>query len=479
MKPILLIHGYSSEGSNNTVQKIYGTLPADLRREFGRGVIRDLNLSRWLSINDGVRLDDVSYAMDRALHSSEFSALLKSGFHVIIHSTGALVVRNWIKKFSPKPSPIENVVHLAGANFGSGLAHIGKAQLVRWGRYLGTGTEGGQHILDELEFGNWKTLDLHSYFLEPGNAMVDAYEIQEYCIAGSQTLTVLRAAPIRYVKEDSSDNTVRTSAVNLNYTRVRISPSDDARRLSVRELKRLVKARQQDESVNDKNYIVTVDSNQTPVPFAVAYETAHYGGKKGIVAGTGNRSNILPKIKQALSTPLNSEAYERTRKYFDRQQKSTFRRVANLKGSLFEWSKQAQYEGHAQVVFRLRDQYGIGIRNFDITFKTRDRSQSKTQIESLIEDDHLNKSADGTITFYLRTQKFKNKKFYERLDKVAATTLEIFATESNGAEIEYLPVTLLLNAALLKQVVRSFQTTIVEVEMLRLPTGKVFSITRV
>ena len=95
MKPILLIHGYSSEGKTPggaTAADIYGTLPADLRKEFGRGAVKELNLSRWISLSDGIRIDDISYAMDRALKSS-YPQLLKTGFHVVIHSTGALVVR--------------------------------------------------------------------------------------------------------------------------------------------------------------------------------------------------------------------------------------------------------------------------------------------------------------------------------------------------------------------------------------------------
>ena len=65
MDPILLIHGYSTEGKDSTPRQIYGTLPAELRKRFGRGVIREINLSRWISLSDGVSLDDVSFAMDR------------------------------------------------------------------------------------------------------------------------------------------------------------------------------------------------------------------------------------------------------------------------------------------------------------------------------------------------------------------------------------------------------------------------------
>ena len=70
-------------------------------------------------------------------------ALLQSGFHVVIHSTGALVVRNWIRLFRRRPSPIANLVHLAGANFGSGLAHLGQGQAARWGRLIFQGVGRG------------------------------------------------------------------------------------------------------------------------------------------------------------------------------------------------------------------------------------------------------------------------------------------------------------------------------------------------
>ena len=135
MEPIQLIHGYSSEGKNNSAQEIYGSLPNELRKRHDDKSIFELNLSRWISLNDGINLDDVSYAMERGL-KAEYSHLLDSGFNIIIHSTGALVVRNWIKNHSPKPSPVNKIVHLAGANFGSGLAHIGKGQLSRWGRMI-------------------------------------------------------------------------------------------------------------------------------------------------------------------------------------------------------------------------------------------------------------------------------------------------------------------------------------------------------
>lgn len=479
MKPILLIHGYSSEGKKATAEDIYGTLPQDLRNAFGAGVIKELDLSRWISLSDGVRIDDVSFAMDRAL-KSRFPQLLGSGFHVVIHSTGALVVRNWIKNHSTKPCPIENMVHLAGANFGSGLAHIGQGQLSRWGRLIFQHTGRGHHVLNELEFGAWKTLDMHTWFLQPGRDMYRDYQVQEFCIIGSHIEAPLRVVPIRYIKEDSSDNTVRTSACNLNFNYIPIKPKPEAFRLPIKTLKALIESRLENKSIVETNYHIDDSQLATAretVPFAVAYETSHFGGDVGIVSGSGNRKQIIPLIKSALETPYNSTAYQAVATRFDAATERTFKRAGKLKWSLTEWNRQSQYEGHAQLIIRLRDQYGRGIRDFDITLKSTSVG-SRTKLESLIEDRHDCDQHKGTTTFYFRTQSFnkKSKTWKESLQNIAPLHLEITGEETDSPEIEFIPLNIRLSAAEVRSILKSFQTTIIDIELVRLPTQKVFAV---
>ena len=361
MLPILLIHGYSSEGDDNSTEAIYGSLPADLRKRYGPENDLDLNLSRWISLSDGIALDDISFAMDRAL-KARFPKLLQTGFHAVIHSTGALVVRNWIRLFSPKPCPIANLVHLAGANFGSGLAHIGRGQLARWARAL-QGTGRGVKILNELEFGAWKTIDLHRHFLEAGQDMRADYQVQEFCLIGSQTLKSLRQVPIRYVKEDSSDNTVRTSAGNLNFNYLAIRPKPEAYQLSAASLAAAVEKRLDNEILDTTAY--TFDLSDTAaarpeVPYCVLFETAHFGDEIGIVAGSKNRSDVLPLLQLALDTPFDPEAYAATATAYRDAMSTTFKRAQALKWGPLEWNKQKQYEGHAQLVFLLLDGHAQG-----------------------------------------------------------------------------------------------------------------------
>ena len=121
MKPIVLVHGYSSESPTPdpvSIENIYGDLPRRLRESYD---VVEVDLSRYVSLNDSVSIADIARAFNRAL-IEQHPGLLESGFHVVIHSTGALVIRTWIRLFSPQPSPVRNLVYLAGANLGSGWA---------------------------------------------------------------------------------------------------------------------------------------------------------------------------------------------------------------------------------------------------------------------------------------------------------------------------------------------------------------------
>ncbi|MCZ6506962.1 MAG: hypothetical protein O7A04_02780 [Acidobacteria bacterium] len=481
MLPIVLLHGYGSEGRKSSAKKIYGSLPDELRKAFGEGAVVDINLSRWISLNDGIALDDVSLALERALTSSRYKALLHSGFHVVIHSTGTLVVRNWIRLYERKPSPIANLVHLAGAQFGSGLAHVGQGQLSRWGRLIFQGVGRGYRVLQELEFGSSKTLDLHLHFLADGNDMYDDYQVQEFSLIGSQTLGFLRAVPIRYVKEDSADNTVRTSASNLNFNYITVKPAPGAHLLSLRALRAINEQRLDNERLVDReHYAVDLSglaSSRREVPFTVLYETAHFGGDIGIVSGEKNRDRVMPLVQQALATPHDATAYGAVVADFHAHTAKTFKRVAGLRGRLTDWSKQEQYEAHAQIVFRIRDQFGEDVAHSDVTFKSR--GVGTYRLDRMIEDKHENGKNPGTVTFYLRTQKFDREEgWQDLLGDTQRLEFEITGEEPASEDIRYLPLTIEISQANMPKLLQNFRTTLVDVTLLRLPSNQVLSLTK-
>src|SRR6185312_804299 len=186
MKPIVLIHGYSSGSPTpepSSIENIYGDLPRRLRESYE---VVEVDLSRYVSLNDSVSVADIARALHRAL-IEQHPQLLESGFHVVIHSTGALVIRTWIRLFSPKPSPVRNLVYLAGANLGSGWASIGQGQVARWGRFVfERGAQRGLKVLSSLELGSGPTIDLHLSFTRDGSHMIDDYQVQEFVIVGTQ-----------------------------------------------------------------------------------------------------------------------------------------------------------------------------------------------------------------------------------------------------------------------------------------------------
>ncbi|MGV8364783.1 alpha/beta hydrolase, partial [Pseudomonas aeruginosa] len=75
---------------------------------------------------------------------------------VVVHSTGALVLRDWLTRhFDPASAPVKRFLMLAPANFGSPLAHKGRSFIGRvlkgWNRFVGqTGTQ----VLKGLELGS-------------------------------------------------------------------------------------------------------------------------------------------------------------------------------------------------------------------------------------------------------------------------------------------------------------------------------------
>src|SRR5947208_6421838 len=185
MKPVVLIHGYSAESPSpdpTSIANIYGSLPQRLRGSYD---VIEVDLSRYVSLNDSVSVADIARGLNRAL-LEQHPDLLESGFHVVVHSTGALVIRKWIADFSPKPSPVRNLVYLAGANRGSGWATIGQGQIARWGRFVfERGAQRRLKVLQALELGSGDTIDMHLSFITPGNQMLENYKVQEFVLIGT------------------------------------------------------------------------------------------------------------------------------------------------------------------------------------------------------------------------------------------------------------------------------------------------------
>jgi pimeloyl-ACP methyl ester carboxylesterase len=491
MEPIVLIHGYSSESRETTkpaIAAIYGTLPKALRDLFGRDAVVEIDLSRYVSLEDGVTIDDVSRGLDRALQT-DFPHLLKGSFHVIIHSTGALVIRNWIRRFSGKPSPIRNLIYLAGANFGSGWAHIGRGQLAKWARYVFQGgAERGVQVLDALELGSDWTLDLHLYFLQRGNTMAGDYKVYEYGITGTQADVRWYQIPISYAKEDGSDGVVRVSASNVNFQYLRFGPTDEAFSLPWSEVQAQAVKHAERRGTRESYYRVKARSlpgagGRPEAPLSILYQCAHFGDEMGIVTGEKPRAQVLRLIKSALETrPAQWQARLAT---FQAETDATYNQALASEAPPW-WKKwveepRAQYDPHAQVIFRIRDQNGRPVSHYDIFFDSvRSKTDPSLPFRDLIEDKHVTELSPNIIVFYLRTDKFSAEEgqWIPQVPRINGCFLEVSAVEPETGEIVYLPMRFEFTGSQLNQWIRGHRTTLVDVELLRLPSPEIYRLIR-
>jgi hypothetical protein len=520
MEPVILVHGYSAEGDSSepaAVARIFGTLQDDLKKMFSGPPVLDVNISRYISLDDGVDLDDITLAFDRAL-KSDFPDLVAHGFNAIVHSTGALVLRNWVRRFSStRPSSCRRIVHLAGANLGSGWAHVGESTLAKWLRFVGQGgKERGLAVLDGLELGSNWALALHYHFLTPGNSMLEDYGVMEFSLVGSQPMPESMIIPVRYGREDGSDGVVRVAASNLNHHYIRVGPSrapedvkwEDAAEFSERTVNASAQGNLADftgaDTIFAGNYYKLLEQSlpgEAPIwdaaagrvrpviPFAIPYGCAHTSTEMGIVSGTQTRVEVLDLIRQALTcadpaayaalvtafTDHTARTYDRVRNPQHRETLQTlFSRVTN-----FLLRPESQYDRHAQVSVRVRDQHGKAIDDYSVHFNSFGGGSGQGQVAAndLFEDTHKNRTSPDTTTFYLRLESWDGtaRDWVDRLAKVNGVDLEIDCIDPKTQRIVFVPLRMRLNANLLARYLKPHRATLFDVILQRLPAQETFS----
>lgn len=153
--PVLLVHGYSDDGRSFAKW-------AERLRGAGHDA-RAIRVATWRSLANEISLADVAEAFERAL-AEEPGLGAGEAFSVIVHSTGALVVRAWLAADPARRRRLVHLIGLAPANFGSPLAHKGRSflgMLAKGNRKFGEDfLEVGDRVLDALELGSRFTWDL-------------------------------------------------------------------------------------------------------------------------------------------------------------------------------------------------------------------------------------------------------------------------------------------------------------------------------
>ncbi len=216
--PLVIIHGWSDNSAS--FKQLAIALQTRLKR-----AARLINLADYVSMDDEVTYDDLVTALSFAWQVNKLPNT-PSSVDVIVHSTGGLIIRDWISRnFTPQTVPIKHLVMLAPANFGSALAHKGNAF---YGRIIkGFNSQKllqvGAKLLKGLELASpysWQLAQRDRFgtknFYGPDNILCTV-------LIGNTGYKGISAA----ANEDGSDGTVRIACANLNCAYIKADFSQD------------------------------------------------------------------------------------------------------------------------------------------------------------------------------------------------------------------------------------------------------------
>ncbi|OVE77678.1 hypothetical protein BVX98_02130 [bacterium F11] len=317
---ILLVHGY-----NVTSTRTYGVLPKRLK-SLGH-TVKDVYLSKYVTLDDDLTLPDIVHAFQAALNDVYGSQFGKRKFACITHSTGGLVVREWVNHYYGKKKsalPMSHLIMLAPPNHGSRLAKLGKSRLSRL-RSL-WGTEPGLRVLDGLELGSQFQWDLNSNWLT--NKLASVRGFYSFVITGQWIDKNFWDTIAPGTSERGSDGVVRVSAANLNMQIWRIHHTGQAKKKKLPHN-----------------------------PFLITPKTSHSGDTYGIMGAIPSRGNhpVLDAIGTALKVKTKKQ-YNRVSKEF--REKTT----ALQKDDLYQ--DKSKLDRYVQIVFRICDQMGNTLNDY-------------------------------------------------------------------------------------------------------------------
>lgn len=209
-RPLVLLHGYSDKGAS------FARWREILERDGGYETTT-IHVGDYVSLSNEVTLKDLAEGFDRALR---VRAGLSEGeqFDAIVHSTGGLVIRQWLANYAPRQERLKRLVGLAPAMFGSPLAHKGRSflgGLLKGNRRFGPDfMEAGDRVLSGLELGSRFSWDLAHQDLvgEQPTYGEDGTTPFPFVLIGGDGYGGLRGL----VNEDGTDGTVRWAGAALS-----------------------------------------------------------------------------------------------------------------------------------------------------------------------------------------------------------------------------------------------------------------------
>jgi len=208
-KPVIILHGYSD--TRASFRSLARFLAA------ARIPVKSIFLGDYITLDDSLTIEDLAKAFETALVAEKIPTKAH-GFDLIVHSTGALVAREWLTRYYLDPGrdcPVGRFLMLAPANFGSPLAHTGRSMFGRLVKGWKTRFEVGTQVLKALEQGSPYTWNLASRDLFGPRSF---YREDDCLAAVFMGATPYQSGMRQLVNRKGSDGTVYVSCADLNTT---------------------------------------------------------------------------------------------------------------------------------------------------------------------------------------------------------------------------------------------------------------------
>ncbi|MDF1544331.1 MAG: hypothetical protein P1R58_04435 [bacterium] len=421
---VFLVHGWSV-AQTTTYQALHLKLA-----EAGFD-LTEIYLGRYVSLDDHVEIKDIATAMHNALKKQLGVGRWQEPFHIITHSTGALVAKEWvIRHYTGKfceNKPLRNLIFLAGPHFGSRLAHHGRSMISHL-RYLG---DTGNQVLTALELGSEFSWQNNELWLDRKNWKRKG--VRPYCIIGDRIdksfkekmIFAEKIFPAAY--EKGSDEVVRAAAGNLNFRRYLVDAANKERKM-----------------------VGEIHS----VPFVALKDYTHSGDELGIMNSIRKSAKPSMVKYQNLKLILDCLAVK---------SEASYERVRDQFAQITELTR-AKRKPFAQLDFRFRDITGAPIDDYVVTLGAKVNGEDKAS--KTVAHTHKNKATPNHFTVFIDLKEFEpHLTYFLKFDSKSHTELFSYAPDPYQIEFEGTELT---------NVISENQTTQIDVILDRTSSEKLF-----
>jgi hypothetical protein len=478
---VVFVHGWSVTHTNT-----YGGLPDRLVAEAQAVgldlLVKHIYLSRYISFHDEVRLRDISRAFQDAVERELADLVKQEGrFACITHSTGGPVIRDWWwRHYKSVPSagvcPMSHLVMLAPANFGSALAQLGKARLGRIKAWFG-GVEPGEGVLNWLELGSSEAWQLNSAWIDDDGSDIDVKGIFPFVLTGQSIDRKLYDNLNTYTGEMGSDGVVRVAAANMNSTRVTLSQEPAGKGASGK-----LKA----------NKLVAGAVTRSPrTALRVLAGKSHSGTTMGIMRsvkpalGVSKDAETLASVLDCLRVASRKEYLTLCDRFDKETDKVQDDERAEVETRILLPDNVFIHDRYSMVIFRLCDEEGYAIRDFDLLLTAGPNSDPNHLPKGFALDRQANRRTPGTLTFYFNWDvmsgcpevKHDGRVLRPAIAGAQGLGLRIAPRPDEGFA-HYLRCEISASTRLLKSVLLPNQTTLVDIKLRRIVRRGVFELDR-